>query len=88
MALAYNRSIPISFKFKVARIDSLRTEPMQITAASILTWFVVDSLMSAATGMYANIFGNMLFLILFEVPLVATYNTVVRWPKQAREVPA
>ena len=49
-------------------------------AVSVITWFVVDSYISASTGFYANVVGNIVFLILFEIPLVATFNSMVRRP--------
>lgn len=49
-----------------------------ITALSIVTWFLVDSAVSAATGIYANVVGNVIFLVLFEIPLVATYGVMMR----------
>lgn len=55
-------------------------------AASIVTWFLVDSAMSAATGVYANVIGNVGFLVLFEIPLVATYGTMMRTKSAAQTV--
>lgn len=59
-----------------------------LIAFSVLSWFLVDSAVSIATGLYANVVGNIVFLILFEIPLVATYNKIVRWPIRENEVPA
>lgn len=55
------------------------------TALSIVTWFLVDSAVSAATGVYANVVGNVVFLVLFEIPLVATYGRMMRPGSAAHE---
>jgi hypothetical protein len=43
-------------------------------ALSITLWFIIDSGYSLATGVAAHALFNVGFLILFAVPLAATYQ--------------
>lgn len=44
-------------------------------AVSLATWFVLDSFFSLWTGFWMNAVLNAVFLILFIIPLAATYRT-------------
>jgi hypothetical protein len=46
-------------------------------AASVGTWFVVDSLFSLVTGFAENVASNAGFLLVFAVPLVAMRSELV-----------
>ncbi len=46
-------------------------------AASIGVWFVVDSGYSMATGYWQNAAVNVVFALLFAIPLAATYKYTV-----------
>jgi len=41
----------------------------------LLIWFVVDSIASAASGVYLNVALNTGFLLMYGIPLFATYRT-------------
>lgn len=43
-------------------------------ATSIVVWFTIDSGLSVLTGFWQNAVFNTLFLILFVIPLAATYQ--------------
>lgn len=43
-------------------------------AVSLTVWFVIDSFFSVLTGFAANVVVNILFYILYVVPLGATYK--------------
>ena len=47
----------------------------QIIVASVLVWFLPDTVFSLWSGFWQNAMLNLSFLILFLVPLVATYRT-------------
>lgn len=59
-----------------------------VIASSVAGWFLVDSTVSVTTGLTANVFGNIFFLILFEIPLAATYTRIVRRPLRENKVAA
>ena len=42
------------------------------TAAGVVTWFVTDSTLSITTGFGLNVIPNILFLVTFFVPLLAS----------------
>ncbi|MBI5950629.1 MAG: hypothetical protein HY865_03130 [Chloroflexi bacterium] len=44
-------------------------------AASLATWFILDSSFSLWTGFWQNAALNAVFLLLFAIPLAATYRT-------------
>ena len=43
---------------------------------SLLTWFVLDSTISVQSGMPQNVLFNLVFLVLFMIPLVATWGQI------------
>jgi hypothetical protein len=43
-------------------------------ATSIVIWFAIDSSMSLVTGFWQNAAFNLVFLLAFSIPLVATYG--------------
>ena len=47
----------------------------RIIALSVAAWFVPDTAYSLWSGFWQNAVLNLVFLIVFAVPLVATYNT-------------
>lgn len=47
----------------------------QIVAVSVAAWFVPDSLYSLWSGFWQNALMNLGFLILFAIPLAATYRS-------------
>lgn len=47
----------------------------RIIALSVAAWFVPDTAYSLWSGFWQNAVLNLAFLILFAVPLGATYNT-------------
>ncbi len=46
----------------------------RLITLSLLTWFVVDSSASLITGFWQNAVLNAVFLLLFAIPLFATYR--------------
>lgn len=46
----------------------------QIVGASVLAWFVSDTAFSLHFGFWQNAVLNLVFLVLFLVPLLATYG--------------
>lgn len=49
-------------------------EGWQTLTASITIWFVVDSTFSLSAGFFENAIFNILFFVLFIIPLAATYR--------------
>ena len=41
---------------------------------SIFAWFIIDSVVSASNGMPVNVLFNLVFLLLFAIPLLATWT--------------
>lgn len=46
----------------------------QAVAVSLLAWFVPGTLFSAWSGVMRNVVFNCLFIIVFAIPLIATYR--------------
>jgi hypothetical protein len=63
--------------FYVSRGGFRRGEPeaWKMLAVSLGVWFVVDTLFSLWSGYWQNAILNTTLLILFGIPLVATYGT-------------
>ena len=51
-----------------------RREGWLILSASVTAWFVPDTLFSLWTGFWQNAVLNLVFALLFAIPLVATYG--------------
>ena len=49
-------------------------EGWQIVAVSVAAWFVPDTAFSLWSGFWQNALLNVVFIILFAVPLAATYR--------------
>lgn len=47
----------------------------RIIAVSVTAWFVLDTAYSLWSGFWQNAVLNVVFLVLFAVPLAATYNS-------------
>lgn len=47
----------------------------RIIALSVLAWFVPDTAYSLRSGFWQNAVLNLVFLVLFAVPLLATHNS-------------
>lgn len=45
-----------------------------VLTLSVVTWFVIDSIFSAAAGYPTNVAFNTAFFVLFAIPLAATYR--------------
>lgn len=52
------------------------SEVLKIFSISLLVWFVPDSIFSVASGFWQNAILNLVFAILFAIPLVALYGRV------------
>lgn len=50
-------------------------EGWQIIAVSVAAWFVPDTAFSILSGFWQNAVLNFVFMVLFAVPLAATYRT-------------
>ena len=50
-------------------------EGWQIVAVSVAAWFVPDTVFSLWSGFWQNALLNVVFIILFALPLAATYRT-------------
>ncbi len=57
-------------------------------ALSIGGWFVPDTLFSIHTGFWQNAAFNLVFLVLFAIPLVATCSTFRAAPAPGKNFPA
>ena len=51
-------------------------------AVSLTVWFIIDSFFSVLTGFAANVAFNVLFYILYAVPLAATYKQFFTNPRE------
>jgi hypothetical protein len=51
-----------------------KREAWYAITASILMWFIVDSLFSISTGFWQNAIFNTTFIVFFVIPLIATYR--------------
>ena len=62
--------------FVVARGPFARGERLgwRVVAASVLAWFLLDTAFSVWWGSWPNVVLNVLFLVVFAVPLAATYR--------------
>jgi len=58
----------------VGSFRSRQREAWWAIAAPIVVWFAVDSWLSISTGFWQNAVFNTLFLVLFIIPLAATYR--------------
>ncbi|MFM8527766.1 MAG: hypothetical protein ACKOPI_07700 [bacterium] len=52
------------------------SEVLKIYAVSLLVWFVPDTIFSVASGFWQNAILNLVFAVLFAVPLGALYRRV------------
>lgn len=53
-------------------------EGWQIVAVSVAAWFVPDTAFSLWSGFWQNAVMNLVFIVLFAVPLAATYSAFHR----------
>jgi hypothetical protein len=62
--------------FLIARGPFARGEPFgwRVTAASVVAWCVPDSVFTILSGFWPNAVLNVLLLVVFTIPLVATYR--------------
>jgi len=62
--------------FLIARGSFARGERLgwRVVAASVLAWFVPDSAFSVWSGFWPNAVLNLLFFVVFALPLAATYR--------------
>ncbi|MFM8520284.1 MAG: hypothetical protein ACKOB2_07820 [Solirubrobacterales bacterium] len=50
------------------------TEGLKIFAVSLVAWFIPDTIFSIASGFWENAVQNVVFAVLFAVPLTALYR--------------